>query len=79
MNPVFDANSPVGVLDSGIGGFSVARAVQQLRPASSALSSVSTMPENTAFGYRREKFSPNALKSDVTFSSIPGNIRQYSK
>ena len=33
MNPVFDANSPVGVLDSGIGGFSVARAVQQLLPA----------------------------------------------
>ena len=30
---MFDANSPVGVLDSGIGGFSVARAVQQLLPA----------------------------------------------
>ena len=33
MKPVFDANSPIGVLDSGIGGFSVARAVQRLLPA----------------------------------------------
>ena len=30
---MFDANSPIGVLDSGIGGFSVARAVQRLLPA----------------------------------------------
>ena len=29
---MFDKNSPIGVIDSGIGGFSVARKVQQLLP-----------------------------------------------
>lgn len=35
--PVFDRNSPVGILDSGIGGFSVARQVQQLLPGENLL------------------------------------------
>ena len=34
---MFDQNSPVGVLDSGIGGFSVARQVQKLLPGEDLL------------------------------------------
>ena len=34
---MFDANSPIGVLDSGIGGFSVARRVQELLPQENIL------------------------------------------
>jgi len=34
---MFDRNSPIGVLDSGIGGFSVARQVQQLLPGEDLL------------------------------------------
>ena len=30
---MFSKESPLGIIDSGIGGFSVARAVQQLLPA----------------------------------------------
>lgn len=37
VTPVFDQNSPVGVLDSGIGGFSVARQVQKLLPGEDLL------------------------------------------
>lgn len=36
-NSVFDRNSPIGVLDSGIGGFSVARQVQRLLPGEDLL------------------------------------------
>lgn len=37
VTPVFDKNSPIGVLDSGIGGFSVARQVQKLLPGEDLL------------------------------------------
>ena len=70
---MLDRNSPVGVLDSGIGGFSVVRQVQRLLPGEE-LTVHSVQGEGSAFTFTLH-FCPQASdahpKADEPASALP--------